>query len=116
MIISSVLINDSYLSNKKSWQTQLIDSLQTWSDKNLITCKESEMENYFGLALKKVAEDIMDIFNGKLLFFTVVVLFNYGESFHIKVNLWTCFVFGLLEYFAHDIHTLSILLPSITLR
>ena len=29
----------------------------------------------------------MDILNGKLLFFTVVVLFNYGESFHIKVNL-----------------------------
>lgn len=61
------------------------------------------MENYFGFALKKVAEDIMDIFNGKLVFFTVVVLYNYGESFHIKVNLWTCFVFGLLEYCAHDI-------------
>ena len=45
------------------------------------------MENYFGFALKKVAEDITDIFNGKLLFFTVVVLHNYGESFHIKVNL-----------------------------
>ena len=28
-------------------------SLQTWSDKNLITCKESEMENYFGLAMKE---------------------------------------------------------------
>ena len=45
------------------------------------------MENYFGFALKKVAEDIMDIFKGKPLFFTVVVLFNYGESFHIKINL-----------------------------
>ena len=45
------------------------------------------MENYFGFALKKVAEDIMDIFSGKLLFFTVVVLFNYNESFHIKINL-----------------------------
>ena len=91
-------------------------SLQTWSDKNLITCKESKMENYFGFALKKVAEDIMDIFSGKLLFFTVVVLFNYGESFHIKINLWTSFVFGLLEYCAHDIYTISILLSSITSR
>ena len=45
------------------------------------------MENYFSFALKKVAEDIKDIFNGKLLFFTVVVLFDYGESFHIKINL-----------------------------
>ena len=68
MIISSVLINDSYLSNKKS-NTIDFFALQTWSDKNLITCKESKMENYFGFALKKVAEDIMDIFNGKLLFF-----------------------------------------------
>ena len=67
--------------------------MQTWSDKNLITCKESEMENYFGFALKKVAEDIMDILNGKLLFFTVVVLKNYGESLLIKFNLRTCFVF-----------------------
>ena len=51
------------------------------------------MENYFGFALKKVAEDIMDILNGKLLFFTVVVLKNYGESLLIKFNLRTCFVF-----------------------
>ena len=58
----------------------------------------------------------MDIFNGRLLFFTVVVLKNYGESLLIKSNLRTCFVFDLLEYFAHDIHTLSIPLPSITLR
>ena len=115
MIISSVLINDSYLSNMKSSTIDFF-ALQTWSDKNLITCKESEMENYFGFALKKVAEDIMDIFNGRLLFITVVVLKNYGESLLIKSNLWTCFVFDLLEYFAHDIHTLSILLPSITLR
>ena len=28
-------------------------SLQTWSDKNLITCKESKMENYFCLAMKE---------------------------------------------------------------
>ena len=58
----------------------------------------------------------MDILNGTLLFFTVVVLYNYGESLLIKSNLWTCFVFDLLEYCALDIHTLSILLPSITLR
>ena len=58
----------------------------------------------------------MDILNGTLLFFTVVVLYNYGESLLIKSNLWTCLVFDLLEYCAHDIHTLSILLPSITLR
>ena len=74
------------------------------------------MENYFGLAMKEGGWDIMDIFNGKLLFFTVVVLFNYGESFYIKINLWTCFVFGLLEYCAHDIYTISILLSSITSR
>ena len=29
----------------------------------------------------------MDIFNGRLLFFTVVVLNNYGESLLIKSNL-----------------------------
>ena len=28
-------------------------SLQTWSDKNLITCKDSKMENYFCLAMKE---------------------------------------------------------------
>ena len=59
----------------------------------------------------------MDIFNGRLLFFTVVVLYNYGESLLFKFNLLrTCLVFDLLEYCVHDIHTLSILLPSITLR
>ena len=47
------------------------------------------MENYFGFALKKVAEDIMDIFNGRLLFYTVVVLYNYGESLLFKFNLRT---------------------------
>ena len=35
----------------------------------------------------------MDIFNGRLLFFTVVVLYNYGKSLLIKFNLRTCFVF-----------------------
>ena len=59
----------------------------------------------------------MDILNGTLLFFTVVVLYNYGESLLFKFNLLrTCFVFDLLEYFAHDIYTLSIQLSSITLR
>ena len=29
----------------------------------------------------------MDILNGTLLFFTVVVLYNYGESLLIKSNL-----------------------------
>ena len=58
----------------------------------------------------------MDILNGTLLFFTVVVLYNYGESLLFKLNLRTCFVFDLLEYCAHDIHTLSILLSSITSR
>ena len=43
------------------------------------------MENYFGFALKKVAEDIMDIFNGKLLFFTVVVLFNLVNLFTLRL-------------------------------
>ena len=57
----------------------------------------------------------MDILNGTLLFFRVVVLHNYGESLLIKFNLRACFVFDLLEYSVHDIHTLSILLPSITL-
>ena len=51
----------------------------------------------------------MDILNGTLLFFTVVVLYNYGESLLFKFNLRTCFVFDLLEYCAHDINTLSIL-------
>ena len=58
----------------------------------------------------------MDILNGTLRFFTVVVLYNYGQSLLFKFNLRICFVFDLLEYCAHDIHTLSILLPSITLR
>ena len=57
----------------------------------------------------------MDILNGRLLFFTVVVSYNYGDSLLIKFNL-TCFVFDILEYCVHDIHTLSILLSSITLR
>ena len=35
----------------------------------------------------------MDILNGTLLFFTVVVLYNYGESLLFKFNLTTCFVF-----------------------
>ena len=35
----------------------------------------------------------MDILNGTLLFFTVVVLSNHGESLLIKFNLRTCFVF-----------------------
>ena len=35
----------------------------------------------------------MGIFNGRLLFFTVVVLKNYGESLLIKFNIRTCFVF-----------------------
>ena len=46
----------------------------------------------------------MDIFNGRLLFSTVVVLNNFGESLLIKFNLRTCFVFDLLEYCTHDIH------------
>ena len=50
----------------------------------------------------------MDILNGTLRFFTVVVLYNYGESLLFKFNLRTCFVFDLLEYCAHDIYTLSI--------
>ena len=58
----------------------------------------------------------MDILNGRLPFFTLVVLNNYGESLLIKFNLRTCFVFDLLEYCAHEIYMLSILLPSITLR
>ena len=58
----------------------------------------------------------MDILNGTLRFFTVVVLHNYGESFLFKFNLRTCFVFDLLEYCAHDIYTLSIQLSSITSR
>ena len=58
----------------------------------------------------------MDILNGTLLFFTVVVLYNYGESLLFKFNLRTRFVFDLLEYCAHDMHTLSILLSSITSR
>ena len=33
----------------------------------------------------------MDILNGRLLFFTVVVLYNYGDSLLIKFNLITCF-------------------------
>ena len=52
MIIFSVLINDSYLSNEKS-NTIDFFALQTWSDKNLITCKESKMENYVCLAMKE---------------------------------------------------------------
>ena len=40
------------------------------------------MENYFGFALKKVAEDIMDIFNGKLLFSQLL-------CYLIMVNLFT---------------------------
>ena len=31
----------------------------------------------------------MDIFNGRLLFFTVVVLYNHGESLLFKFNLRT---------------------------
>ena len=58
----------------------------------------------------------MDILNGTLRFFTVVVLYNYGESLLFKLNLRTCFVFDLLEYCAYDMHTLSILLSSITSR
>ena len=58
----------------------------------------------------------MDILNGTLRFFTVVVLYNYGESLLFKLNLRTSFVFDLLEYCAHDMHTLSILLSSITSR
>ena len=44
----------------------------------------------------------MDILNGTLRFFTVVVLYNYGESLLFKLNLRTCFVFDLLEYCAHE--------------
>ena len=59
----------------------------------------------------------MDILNGRLPFFTLVVLNNYEESLLIKFNLRTCFVFDLLEYFAHDIYqALSIQLSSITSR
>ena len=58
----------------------------------------------------------MDILNGTLRFFTVVVLYNYGESLLFKFYLRTCFVFDLLEYCAHDIYTLSIQLSSITSR
>ena len=63
----------------------------------------------------------MDILNGTLLFFffftvNVVVLYNYGESLLFKFNLRTCFVFDLLEYCAHHIYTLSILLSSVTSR
>ena len=48
----------------------------------------------------------MDILNGTLLFFTVVVLYNYGESLLFKFNLRTCFVFDLLEYCAHDVYAI----------
>ena len=50
----------------------------------------------------------MDILNGTLLFFTVVVLYNYGESLLFKFNLRTFFVFDLLEHCAHDMYTPSI--------
>ena len=85
-------------------------SLQTWSDKNLITCKESKMENYFCLAMKEKGWGYHGHFERYTgFFFTVVVLDNYGESLLFKFNLRTCFVFDLLEDCAHDINTLSIL-------
>ena len=37
----------------------------------------------------------MDSFNGRLLFFTVVVFYNYGDSLLIKFNLRNCV--GLLR-------------------
>ena len=58
----------------------------------------------------------MDILNGTLRFFTVIVLYNYGQSLLFKFNLRTCFVFDLLEYCAHDMYTLFIQLSSITSR
>ena len=54
----------------------------------------------------------MDILNGRLPFFTLVVLNNYGKSLLIKFNLRTCFVFDLLDIY----QALSIQLSSITLR
>ena len=92
MIISSVLINDSYLSNKKS-NTIDFFAFQTWSDKNLITCKDSKMENYFCLAMTEKSWGYYGHFERYAAFFTVVVLYNYGESLLIKFNLRTCFVF-----------------------
>ena len=58
----------------------------------------------------------MDILNGTLRFFTVIVLYNYGESLLFKFNLRTCFVFDLLEYCVHDMYALSIQSSSITSR
>ena len=54
--------------------------------------------------------------DGTLRFFTVVVLYNYGQSLLFKFNLRTCFVFDLLEYCAHDMYTPSSQLSSITSR
>ena len=51
----------------------------------------------------------MNILNGRLFFSAVLVLYSHGYSLLIKFNLITCFVFDVLEYFVHDIHTLSIL-------
>ena len=52
----------------------------------------------------------MDIFNGRLLFSTVVVLNNYGESFLIKFNLRTCFVFDRIvpTTFIEAIHSITV--------
>ena len=53
----------------------------------------------------------MDILTGRIFFSAVFVFYSYGYSLLIEFNLITCFVFDLLEYCVHDIHTLSILLP-----
>ena len=51
----------------------------------------------------------MNILTSRLFFSAVLVLYSYEYSLLIKFNLITCFVFDVLEYCVHDIHTLSIL-------